>query len=91
MAATKKASTGTDRQETEPTPVAGQAVVSQQISELIGLPNYSNLTIGPTKVTVVCEDSDEAIQESIKRINFIVESTLAEQREIILETIKSQA
>lgn len=65
------------------------ALVSSGASEKIGLPNYSNVDIGPASVTRYVEDSPEAIQEGLKECTQLCEVIIANEREKVLEIIQA--
>ncbi len=68
---------------------APMVLISFQMSELVGLPNYSNVVIGPASVTrFVCEDDVEAGYEKCYED---VEHILGAKRDLILETLQKAA
>lgn len=66
------------------------ALVTMQLSELIGLPNYSNVTVGPGSVTRFVRDTDEGIAEGLRACAVAVEGILAEEREPVLDMVKGE-
>jgi hypothetical protein len=66
------------------------ALVTMQLSELIGLPNYSNVTVGPGSVTKFVKDSEEGIAEGLRACAMSVENILAEEREPVLNLVKGE-
>lgn len=66
------------------------ALVTMQLSELIGLPNYSNVTVGPGSVTRFVKDTDEGIAEGLRACAMAVENILAEEREPVLDMVKGE-
>lgn len=62
--------------------------VSWSIDELIGLPNYSNVRLGPVtiKMKVAKDRIDEGFEECAKR----VERSLAIERSGVLDALKTQ-
>lgn len=64
-------------------------MVTMQASELIGLPNYSNVTVGPASVTRFVAEGDVA--EGLKQTAHDVEHIIAEERELVLEIVKKTA
>jgi hypothetical protein len=66
------------------------ALVTMQLSELIGLPNYSNVTVGPGSVTKFVKDSEEGVAEGLRACAVSVEAILAEEREPILDMVKGE-
>lgn len=64
------------------------ALVTMQLSELIGLPNYSNVTVGPGSVTRFVVDSDQGVAEGLRSCADAVENILAEEREPVLNMVK---
>lgn len=65
------------------------ALVTFQASELIGLPNYSNVTIGPGSVTRFVADDPEARKAGLRDCVREVEKIIAEEREVVLDLIRS--
>lgn len=61
------------------------AMVTMQASELIGLPNYSNVTLGPASVTRFVEDTSEARAGGLRDCAKEAEGIIAEERESILD------
>lgn len=66
------------------------ALVTMQLSELIGLPGYSNVTVGPGSVTKFVEDSSEGIRDGLTQCAVAVEGILAEEREPVLEMVRRE-
>lgn len=66
------------------------ALVTMQLSELIGLPNYSNVTVGPGSVTKFVTDSEEGIADGLRACAVAVETILAEEREPVLDLVKGE-
>ena len=64
------------------------AQVSWSMHELINLGNYSNVTIGPVRVTRFV--LDRQVDKGLKQCKEDVESSLAEEREQILNVINAQ-
>lgn len=65
------------------------ALVTMQLSELVGLPNYSNVTVGPGSVTRFVTDTTEGIREGLTACAVAVEGILAEEREPVLNLVRS--
>jgi len=63
-------------------------LITYGCEEKIGLPNYSNVTVGPASITRFAKRGDKA---AIKSLTDDVEAILREQREIILRIVKRQA
>lgn len=58
--------------------------------EKIGLPNYSNVVIGPIIVTRFVEDDPAVIDEALRvTLREHVESLIAEERSNVLEMVKA--
>lgn len=74
-----------------PTDPDGQpmALVTMQLSELIGLPNYSNVTVGPGSVTRFVVDTPESIADGLRACAVSVEQILAEEREPVLTMVQN--
>lgn len=64
------------------------AMVSMAASELIGLPNFSNVTIGPAMIQRFCIDSPDERKAALKEAAIQVETVLAEEREIVQQALK---
>jgi hypothetical protein len=64
-------------------------LVTMQASELIGLPNYSNVTVGPASVTRFVKA--DAVAEGLKTTAQEVEKIIAEERELVLDIVKKTA
>ena len=68
------------------------ALIGFQMSELIGPPNFSNVTVGPAFVMRFVPDVGDAEPETLKEGFKItiddVESIMREQREVILNIVK---
>lgn len=62
------------------------AMVTMQASELIGLPQYSNVTVGPASVTRFVPDSE--VPQGLKDTAKEVEQIIGEERELVLEIVK---
>jgi hypothetical protein len=63
------------------------AMVSMAASELIGMPNYSNITVGPAVVTRFVEDTEQEREAGLKRCAQEVEDIVATERQVIYETV----
>lgn len=63
------------------------AQVSMTLSEKIGLPNYSNIDVGPATVTRFVEDTAEARDQGLRECTDGCEKILAEERELVLNMI----
>jgi hypothetical protein len=64
------------------------ALVTMQLSELVGLPNYSNVTVGPGSVTKFVKDGKDGIAEGLRECAIAVETILAEERQPVLEMVQ---
>jgi hypothetical protein len=62
--------------------------VAFRVHELIGLPNYSNVTIGPVEQGRWVESTPEAIKLAYDEMAKQVEDILAVHREVVLNFIK---
>lgn len=56
------------------------ALITMQASELYGLPNYSNITIGPASITKFVKATDEDEVQGLKDIQAKVEEVVATER-----------
>lgn len=65
------------------------ALVTMQLSELVGLPNYSNVTVGPGSVTRFVVDTPEAVSKGLRDCAVAVEQILAEEREPVLQMVQN--
>jgi hypothetical protein len=65
------------------------ALVTMQLSELIGLPNYSNVTVGPGSVTRFVKDTPELVAGGPVQCAHEVEAILAEEREPVLALVQN--
>lgn len=80
------------RQISEPVMVVGAdgqplARVAAQISALIGLPAYSNVTVGPIMIERWVENTKEARLAALAEINEEIEEIAAHQRKLILDSM----
>jgi hypothetical protein len=66
------------------------ALVTMQLSELIGLPNYSNVTVGPGSVTRFVQDTPDGIRQGLTECAVAVEGILAEEREPVLNLVRGE-
>jgi hypothetical protein len=66
---------------------APMALVTMQLSELIGLPNYSNVTVGPGSVTKFVKDTKDGVAEGLRSCAIQVETILAEERQPVLDMV----
>lgn len=66
------------------------ALVTMQLSELIGLPNYSNITVGPGSVTRFVKDTDDTVADGLTKCALQVENILAAEREPVLQMIEGR-
>lgn len=64
------------------------ALVGHQLSELIGLPNYSNVTVGPGVVMRFVNDTKEDRQQGLRDCIGDVEEILREEREAVLDVVR---
>lgn len=67
---------------------APMAMVTMQASELIGLPNYSNVTVGPASVTRFVPDTHESREAGLKECALEAEKIIAEERELVLQIVQ---
>lgn len=58
------------------------------VGEKIGLPNYSNVDIGPASVERFVEDTPEAIEEGLRDATAAAEKILAEDRDKVLAAVR---
>lgn len=66
------------------------AIVSFAVEEKIGLPNYSNVTVGPATVIRFVKDTPEARAEGLRDCAAETEGILHEERKPVLELIRGQ-
>lgn len=64
------------------------AYVAMQVSELIGLPNYSNVTIGPAMAAGFCRDTKDDRRAKLAELTADVENVVAVERAAILALVK---
>lgn len=70
----------------------GKIMISLSCAEKVGLPNYSNVDIGPAVLTRIVDDGDDAhVQAEFAKIGGVLEHVIAQQREITLEALKAFA
>lgn len=60
-------------------------MVTMQASELIGLPSYSNVTVGPASVTRFVPEG--AVEEGLRNTAKEVEGIISEERTAVLEIV----
>lgn len=65
------------------------ALVTMQLSELIGLPNYSNITVGPGSVTKFV--SEDRIAQGLEEAAESVEEILSKERDKVLDFVESKS
>lgn len=65
------------------------AQVSMGASEKIGLPNYSNIDVGPALVTRFVKDDTDSIKEGLRFCAQVCEDIIAEERDAIMSALKS--
>lgn len=65
--------------------------VSLSAQELIGLPQYSNVTIGPAFIEREVEDTKEDRAAAFAEMGNEIRGVLGEQRRIVLEAVKAFA
>jgi hypothetical protein len=63
------------------------ARVSASVSEKIGLPNYSNVDVGPIVIERWCEDTPEARQRTLTECTDEAELVAGQQRTIFLQRL----
>jgi predicted DNA-binding protein (UPF0278 family) len=63
------------------------ALITMQCSILIGLPNYSNVTVGPVAVWRFVEDTDLEVDRGLRNAGTIVEDVLADEAERVQKMI----
>ena len=57
------------------------------VSEKIGLPNYSNVDLGPISMTRYVEDNEAARTEAFKMMTREVEAVVAQERAHVLSAL----
>lgn len=67
------------------------ALISMQASELIGLPQYSNVTVGPAMVQRFVPDTEEGRYEGLKEAAKTCERIVGEERSVVLEIVAKKA
>jgi len=65
--------------------------VSLALEELIGLPNYSNVRVGPAHIEREVEDTPEARKQAFDEIADELNTVLGEQRTAVLNAVKAFA
>lgn len=65
------------------------AKVTSSANEKIGMPNYSNVTLGPFYVTRFVEDDPEAIKEGLREGVLACEEVIGEERGAVVEVVKA--
>lgn len=63
------------------------ALVSMGASEKIGLPQYSNVDIGPASVSRFVPDKPDEIRDGLRMVLTIVEQVLAEERDAVVKAV----
>lgn len=66
---------------------APMAMVSMTASELIGLKNYSNVTVGPATVTRFVKDDE--VEEGLRVTAAEVEGVIAQERQAVLDIVSN--
>src|SRR5437764_12535075 len=66
------------------------AMVGFQVSELIGLPNYSNVTVGPAFCMAFAKNDQDSRRAAMRELADDVEAIAREQRQIILNIVRKQ-
>jgi hypothetical protein len=66
------------------------ALISFTVEEKIGLPEYSNITVGPVTIHRFVHDTVADRKHGLKETASEVEQVLAEEREIIYEALRNQ-
>jgi hypothetical protein len=70
----------------------GRILIVAQASELIGLPNYSNVTVGPFAAYRLIDEGDDLhIKQEFSKLGEVVESVVSQQRQIVLDSVKAFA
>jgi hypothetical protein len=64
--------------------------VSMSVEEKIGLPNFSNVVIGPISLESWCDDTPEARKAALKEITEECEEHLGVERTKVLEWLKKE-
>lgn len=62
------------------------ALIGFSVGEKIGLPNYSNVDIGPASVLRFCKDSE--VQDALRSSAQDVELIVGEEREKVLAVVQ---
>lgn len=65
------------------------ALICMQASELIGLPKFSNVTVGPAAVWRFVKD--DAVVDGLGKTAVEVETIVAQERQVVLESIQVNA
>ena len=63
------------------------AMVTAGGQEKIGLPNYSNIDIGPMTVTRFVRDDPDEIKEGLRTATLMWEEVAAEERDKVVEAV----
>ena len=64
-------------------------MVSMGASEKVGMPNYSNVDIGPASVTRFVRDDPDAIKEGLRECVQVCEEVIGEERGAIIDVVKA--
>jgi hypothetical protein len=67
------------------------ALVTMTLEEKIGLPNYSNVTVGPATVYRFVKDDENSRQQGLRECSEDCEYILAYEREPVLKLIEGGA
>ena len=64
------------------------ALISMGAAEKVGLPNYSNVDIGPAVITRFVKDEPAVIEQSMRDAVHLCETIISTEREIVQRDIK---
>lgn len=65
------------------------ALITMGASEKIGMPNYSNVDLGPASVSKFVYDDRDAIAQGLKEIVDVCEQVIGEERGKVIEVVKA--
>lgn len=70
----------------------GKVLIVAQASELVGLPAYSNVTVGPFAAYRMVDDgTEDELKEHFRELSAVVEGAVQQQRDVVLNAVKAFA
>ena len=64
-------------------------LVSNGAEEKVGMPNYSNVVLGPASVSRFVKDDPEAIKQGLRECLAVCEELISEEREAVIEIVNA--